>query len=394
MQGPFPTPREQLIALATVHDAPRGDVVRAQRRILGREPTRESTHEPTAPRDDASSPVDVALKAAAAVAARQERSAASWNAKIVTVLDDDYPGCLRVLDDSPPVLFLRGTWPEAEGVAIVGSRKPDAYGLEVAELFAREFARRGLTVVSGFARGIDAAAHRAALAAGAPTLAFLGCGLDIDYPRGHRALAADIEARGAVVTEFGFGRIPDRWHFPVRNRSIAAAARATLVVQAALASGSLSTAHQALELGREVFAVPGRIVDELSQGTNGLLRDGAGLAQHPDDVLEALGLATGTDGMPRAPLGAPARRERASARANAPAGPGETPVSPPTLPEGLDADARAILGRLADGAAATVEDLGSATAIAAERLLATLLELELRGLVTRRPGPSYAAALW
>jgi DNA processing protein len=388
MQGPFPTPRDQLIALATVHEAPRGEVLRAQRRILRGEPPRQ----PTAPRDEASSPVDVALREAAAVAARQREAAATWNSAIVTALDDEYPPALRVLDEAPPVLFVRGTWPVGEGVAIVGSRKPDAYGLEVAELFASEFARRGLTVVSGFARGIDATAHRAALAAGAPTLAFLGCGLDIDYPRGHRALAAEIAGRGAVVTEFGFGRIPAPWHFPVRNRSIAAASRATLVVQAALASGSLSTAHQALELGRDVFAVPGRIVDELSQGTNGLLRDGAGLAQHPDDVLEALGFSAGGAARVALALG-PIRERRAAAGTDSRRG-GASPGPPPALTEGLDPDARAVLERLSGGTTATVEELGAATAITAERLLATLLELELLGLVARRPGPGYTAALW
>src|SRR6185295_1776970 len=210
-----------------------------------------------------------AIETAAAAARRETAEAERLGGRIVTLEDAAYPSSLRQLSPPPPVLYLRGEMPAGPAVAIVGSRRPDAYGQEAAELFARTLAGAGVTIVSGFARGIDAAAHRGALAVpGGRTVAVLGCGLGVDYPRGHLRLAGEIAAAGALVTEFPCSAIPRAWHFPLRNRSIAALTAGTLVVQAALRSGSLITAHHALDLGRDVWAVPGRIFDESSLGAN------------------------------------------------------------------------------------------------------------------------------
>jgi len=186
---------------------------------------------------------------------------------------------------APACLYARGSLSDGVAVAIVGSRRASRYGREIATWLAGELARRGLTVVSGFAVGVDAAAHRGALAAGGPTVAVLGCGLDVDYPRGHFELGrrivhgeggggAEPGPRGAVITEFPCGVEPKAWHFPVRNRLIAALSLGTVVVRAAERSGSLITARRALDLGREVLAVPGAIFDRLSAGPHRLLRDG------------------------------------------------------------------------------------------------------------------------
>ena len=226
---------------------------------------------------------------APAIAARESEAAERLGARFLVVGDPDYPAGLSHLTLPPPVLCVCGELPSGPAVAIVGSRRTDAYGQEVAELFARSLAAAGVTIVSGFARGIDAAAHRGALAAeGGRTVAVLGCGLGVDYPVGHERLGREIAARGALVSEFPCHLSPRRWHFPVRNRVLAALAAGTLVVQAAPRSGSLLTARWAVDLGREVWAIPGRIFDERSLGPNALIRDGAPLVQHPREILEAL----------------------------------------------------------------------------------------------------------
>ena len=240
-------------------------------------------------------------------------------------------------------------------------------------------------IVSGFARGIDRTAHRAAL--GAPrgrTVAVLGCGIDVDYPRGQRALAARIAERGALVSEFPFGSEPRPWHFPIRNRVIAALAWATLVMQAKHKSGSLITAHHALELGRDVYALPGRIFDERAQGTNALLADGALLAATPDDVLEG--------GARHGLLALAGQRELFAAPAAG--GGGVPPESAPAAgapaaeprPTGA---AGKVLEAMPPGRAQTVEDVAGRVEMPVDQVLGTLLELELTGWVRREPGPVY-----
>src|SRR5881296_3865600 len=203
--------------------------------------------------------------------------------------DPNYPALLGAIP-SPPTLYVRGavTVDDALALAIVGARDATPYGVEVAERLAGELGARGVTIVSGLARGIDAAAHRGALDAGGRTLAVLGCGIDVVYPPENARLANAIAARGALVTQFAPGTAPLPYHFPARNRTLAALVLGVLVVEAAERSGSLSTAGFAADLGREVFAVPGKITSPTSAGVHKLLRDGARLVESWTDVVQEL----------------------------------------------------------------------------------------------------------
>ncbi|MEE8523566.1 MAG: DNA-processing protein DprA [Thermoanaerobaculia bacterium] len=314
---------------------------------------------------------------AGAIADRELERARRHRCRIVTLLDGEYPAPLREHALPPPVLYCRGRIPARPAVAIVGARRMDAYGAEAAAVFARRLAATGITVVSGFARGIDTTAHEAALAAeNGTTVAVLGCGLDVDYPRGSSRLADRIAERGAMVTEFGFGAEPLPWRFPIRNRVIAALALGTLVVQATARSGSLITAHQALELGRDVYAVPGRIFDDLAQGTNALIADGALVARRPEDVLESLPLL-------QQQVLFPSRKDKIFAD-RADHRTGSTAVGEP--PEGF-ADKVLQAVPAADGR--TSEDIAAEIEVPIDRVLAALLELELQGWIRREPGPVY-----
>lgn len=223
-------------------------------------------------------------------------TAAAWlDAKdhhLVTLADPDYPQLLLEIADPPPVLYVAGdrSLLAAVSVAVVGSRGPTPQGLDNAESFSRALSEAGVTVVSGLAEGIDAAAHRGALAGGARTIAVVGTGADRVYPARHRALAETILARGALVSEFALGTRALPGNFPRRNRIISGLTRGCLVVEAALQSGSLITARCALEQGREVFAVPGSIHSPLSKGCHALIKQGAKLVESAGDVLEELGI--------------------------------------------------------------------------------------------------------
>jgi len=203
--------------------------------------------------------------------------------------DPRYPVLLGAIP-APPALFARGALSDddALALAIVGSRRPTPYGLAVAERLASDLAARGVTIVSGLARGIDTAAHRGALAAGGRTLAVLGCGLDVVYPRENLALARAIEAQGALVSQFAPGVPALPGHFPARNRTLAGLALGVVVVEAADRSGALITAGFAGDLGREVFAVPGRITSPTSAGANRLIQDGAKLVTCWQDIVSEL----------------------------------------------------------------------------------------------------------
>lgn len=209
--------------------------------------------------------------------------------------DPRYPARLREIAHAPPALFFRGD-PDLLGlpqIAVVGSRNATPQGLEIAENFSAELARRGLAVTSGMALGVDAAAHRGALAADGHTLAICATGLDRVYPARHRALAEAIDARGLLVSEFAPGTAPRPEHFPRRNRIIAGLSLGVLVVEAAHESGSLITARLAAEQGREVFAIPGSIHNVMARGCHRLIRQGAKLVETVDDILEEIGHQVG-----------------------------------------------------------------------------------------------------
>ena len=209
----------------------------------------------------------------------------------LSFLDDDYPYLLKQIADPPLVLYVAGTLVAGDqsAVAIVGTRRPSFYGGEQTRRFSRELAQKGLTIVSGFARGVDQAAHEACLEISyGRTLAVLGCGLDVDYPHGSRKLFERIAAQGAVLSEFPLGTPPLADHFPKRNRIISGLSLGVLVVEAHERSGSLITAHEVADQGREVFAVPGMLGQLTSGGTHSLLKEGAHLAANPEDVFETL----------------------------------------------------------------------------------------------------------
>ena len=354
------TEREVRIALNLSEALSRGDACRLAARVAAWLPIVDAAPPPEelgVSADALACARDLARRSAS-LAAREEHAAEALGARIVARNEPGYPSELDRLELPPPALYVRGDWPTAPGVAIVGPRNADPWALDAAEWFAQDLASRGLVVISGFARGIDAAAHRGALAAASGrTLAVLGCGLDVPYPRSHYGLAEEIARRGAVVTEFPLGREPAQWHFPVRNRLIAALATATVVVQASKRSGALITARHALELGREVLALPGRIGDRRSAGSNLLLRDGAHVALDPEDVVLAL------------PLGARPEPVRSAAATN------REPL--------LELLARTPLA---------VDEIALRLAVPVERVLARLAELELLGQVRRLPGAAWGRA--
>jgi DNA processing protein len=209
---------------------------------------------------------------------------------IITLQDTRYPALLKSLDDAPPVLYVRGDpdYLQQPQLAMVGSRTPTAAGRRTATDFAHYLADCGITITSGLARGIDGASHEGALAGLAGTVALVAHGLDIVYPAAHRRLAEAISRHGAIVSEVPIGTVPLKGLFPQRNRIISGLSLGTLVVEAALNSGSLITARLALQQGREVFAIPGSIHNPLSRGCHRLIRDGAKLVETANDILEEL----------------------------------------------------------------------------------------------------------
>ena len=223
---------------------------------------------------------------------KEWEKAAELGIRIVFTEDPEYPPILKEIGDHPAFLYVKGELkPEVVYLAVVGTRKPTAYGRKVALEWSRELAAAGLGIVSGLALGIDTEAHRGALSAGGYTVAVLGSGLDWIYPYENRKLAEEIVARGgALISEFPLGSRPERWHFPRRNRIISGMSKGVLVVEAAQRSGSLITARLAAEQGREVMAVPGSVFSETSRGTHYLIREGAYPVNSPKDVVEVLGL--------------------------------------------------------------------------------------------------------
>lgn len=281
--------------------------------------------------------------------------------------DERYPPLLSQMA-SPPALNVRGSLETADSlaIAIVGSRRATPYGIHVAESLAADLAARGVTIVSGLARGIDAAAHRGALAGGGRTIAVLGSGLDIIYPPEHQDLARDVEQHGAVVSQFPAGTQPLAYHFPARNRTIAGLALGVVVVEASERSGALITAGFAGDLGREVFAVPGRIGNELSRGPHGLLRDGAILIRDWADVVQE--------------LPEPWRR---AVRAPA-AGPAESGWTP----AGTEAS---VLEVLRPDEPLHIEELTALVALTPGRLASALVALELEGRARQLEGQRWVA---
>ena len=239
-----------------------------------------------------------------------------YGVSIVPYPDSQYPQILREIHDPPMLLYVKGNAIPSNltFVAVVGSRNPTPYGLKAAERVAQGLARRGLGVVSGMARGIDSAAHWGCLGGRGKTVGVLGTGIDIPYPKSNQRLLGKILGQGAVISEFPFGTPPEPKNFPIRNRIISGLSKGVVVVEATMNSGSLITASLALEQGREVFAVPGSINSFKSTGCHFLIKQGAKLIEHPDDILDELGLnyphATKIDTFTREPSPPLEERER------------------------------------------------------------------------------------
>jgi DNA processing protein len=209
---------------------------------------------------------------------------------ILTCLDAAYPKRLSMIPDPPPLLYVTGRIEGCDdhAVAIVGSRRVTPMGRVMTEELSRDLATAGFTIISGMARGVDAAAHRGALAAKGRTVAVLGCGVDVTYPPEHKKLREEVEAHGAVVSELPLGAAPHSYHFPRRNRIISGLSLGVVVTEAAMKSGSLITAKLAAEQGREVFAIPGSVKEENSGGPHGLIKQGAKLVERAQDVIDEL----------------------------------------------------------------------------------------------------------
>jgi DNA processing protein len=302
--------------------------------------------------------------------------------RAITRGDAGFPSRLAEIPDAPATLHVRGTLVDADAlaVAIVGSRRATPYGLEVAETLAADLAARGVTVVSGLARGIDSAAHRGALRVGGRTLAVLGSGVDVIYPPENRRLASEIVVRGALVSQFAPGTPPLPHNFPTRNQVIAGISLAVVVVEAAEKSGSLITARLAAELGREVLAVPGRITAPESRGANRLIQDGAHLAMGWEDVVAVL--------PERWKACVAATAGTGTAGGAAVAGRGAAAGEPSEYEKEVTVASRKILGILGEDPI-DIDHVIERSGLGAGRVSAALLELELEGRVRQIEGKRF-----
>ena len=317
---------------------------------------------------------------------------------IVTLNDESYPPLLKQISDPPVLLYITGQLPIVDtlSVAIVGSRSPTEYGKTISQQLSHQLAARGITVVSGFARGIDTCAHRGALEAGGRTVAVFGCGLSIMYPETNQALAAEMIKSGALVSEFPMTMPPRGANFPRRNRVISGLTLGTLVVEASDRSGSLITARHAAEQGREVFAVPGQIFSNVSRGTHSLINQGATLINSVDDIFDALPqdytrILRQEPATRQPTLG----RDRGSKRSEQAAHPQSTEAkSTPTSQSNTQAelnltpDEQAVLSTM-DASSVHIDQIARDTQLPIGKVSSLLVMLELKGIVQQLPGKQF-----
>lgn len=286
----------------------------------------------------------------------------------IGISDREYPALLKNIHRAPPELFVNGEIlpADANAVAIVGSRRSTVYGSQQCERLSYELALKGITVVSGMARGIDTAAHKGALKAGGRTIAVLGSGHGHIYPPENKKLYAEIAKSGAVISEFPHETPPMPFNFPARNRIISGLSRGVVVVEAARKSGALITANFALQEGREVFAMPGNISSSRSAGTNALIKEGAKLTESADDIMEEL------EGVLDIKIG---REGSAEPRAKNPAAT-------------LSAEERAVFGVLTD-TPKPIDEISGASRIPVSKISRILIDLEIRRLAKMLPGENF-----
>ncbi|MEY4939790.1 MAG: hypothetical protein RIQ93_1525 [Verrucomicrobiota bacterium] len=303
--------------------------------------------------------------------AREEERMEKSGTDFITTRDTDYPRLLKEIHDPPIGLYRRGRYDFSQPcVAIVGSRRTTLYGPSVARRFGSELARLGFCVVSGLARGIDTAAHDGALEAGGKTAAVLGTGIDIIYPPENLELYRRIEVNGAVLSEFPFGRRADRQSFAMRNRIVAGMCEATIVVESDVDGGAMITARFAGEHGRLIFAVPGRIDQSTSAGCHQLIRDGATLLTTIDDLLSELNYLEGLRPQPIAVK------------------PADTVAG---RPANLTPEEARVFECFRGGGILSPDALGGLTGLGAAQLSATLMMLELKRLIAKRPDGAFEA---
>lgn len=280
--------------------------------------------------------------------------------KLISIKDDSYPDTLRDLDDSPPILFQKGRDLDmaSPSVAIVGTRRPTSYGKAMTEKIAFDLASAGVTIVSGMARGCDSAAHKGALKAGGYTVAVFGTGIDVCYPRENKKLFDEIVETGTVVTEFAVGMAPLKHHFPLRNRIVSGLSNALILTEAPYRSGAMMTARFASEQGKEVFALPGSVANENTQGPHKLIKDGATLIESAKDVLNILDL--------------------------------DLQLFPEkTTSQVLKGEQKTIIDLLSSEPL-HIDKLAHKCNVKVWRLSTILLEMELKGLVEKQPGNIYS----
>lgn len=298
----------------------------------------------------------------------------------VLILDDgSYPALLREIDDPPPVLYVKGDWQacfDQPCVGVIGSRMCSTYGENASEMLSRDLASRGVTIVSGLARGIDTAGHRGAIRGQGRTVAVMGTGIDNVYPKENNGLARDILANGGcLVTQFPLGTPPIKENFPYRNRIISGLSLGVLIVEASERSGSLITARLAMEQNREVMAVPGNITSGNSFGTNYLIKSGAKLVQQWQDVVAELPAEVGAAILPpKIDKGVPDRKER-----------NETPV-----PADLSVNERTVWGILKPDEPTHIDTLLESSGLSFGDLNNALVSLDIRDLIRVLPGKHYA----
>ncbi len=313
-------------------------------------------------------------------AAREIELCHDLNVRCISILDSDYPSLLKHIPDAPLLLYVRGSFDPTDhaALAIVGSRHPSFYGLHQAKKFAKDLAQQGWTIVSGLARGIDEAAHQAALdVAYGRSLAVLGCGVDRVYPKENEKLFFALTERGAVLSEFPLGTAPLAQNFPRRNRIISGLSLGVLVVEAHARSGSLITAHEAIDQGREVFALPGPVDQLTSRGTHRLIKEGAALVETASDMIEALAyqiqpaLTVLTRGMVDQDFK-------------------EKPIVPIPAEETTEGSDQAWLEKLLSGNPLSIQEIATQSEMQPARLASLITSLEIHRRIQKRPDGRFA----
>jgi DNA processing protein len=295
--------------------------------------------------------------------------------RVLNCTEPEYPQSLLQIYDPPALLYVRGdaTILNAPSLSIVGTRRPTIYGAQIAELMGRELAKRGLTIVSGLARGVDALSHKGATSVGGRAIGILGTGIDVCYPKENKKLFEKVLEKGAILSEFPMGAHPAPENFPVRNRIIAGMPLGVVIVEGKQYSGSLITARLAMEFGREVFGVPGNVTQEMSFAPNQLIKQGAKLVTNAEDVIEELPTPI------RAAL--VQAEELESEQRNLLAA------------DGLNPTEKKIYELLSAEAPRHIDDLVETTGLNSSEVLATLFDLEMKGIIRQLPGKQFAKVL-